>query len=102
MFDAERIMEKRRQTVEEWLRGHGIVDMRSFEETLKREDLYANSSLRQKVEMLLSPKAVSEPKETVLLEEEDVAEQISSEESVNEEIVSAPSKKNKKVIIPKQ
>lgn len=101
MFDAERIMEKRRQTVEEWLAGHGIVDIRSFEETLKREDLYANPSLRQKVEMLLSPKAVLEPtqKETVL---EDEAEQILPDESVNEETVSAPSKKNKKVIIPKQ
>lgn len=101
MFDAERMIEKRRQTVEGWLKGHGVSDMLSFEDMLKKEDLYASSSLREKVQLALNPAITATP--ASLIVDETKQEDTTLEESVEEEVVaSSSSKKNKKVIIPKQ
>lgn len=101
MFDAERMIEKRRQTVEGWLKGHGISDMSSFEDMLKREDLYASSSLREKVQLVLNP-ATTTLTIGKVVEEVKQEEQMLEESTEEEAAVSSSPKKNKKVIIPKQ
>ena len=108
-FDGKRILEKRRTTVAQWVRGSNLRTMEDFERALAEESWYATEAFRAEVaEVLAQYKAPVEPLEAP------AAPESKTDELESPETVEAPEsdpdttpteavpKKNRKRDLPKE
>ena len=101
-FDGKRILEKRRTTVAQWVRGSNLRTMEEFEKALAEESWYATEAFRAEVaEVLAQYKAPAVPEnKTDEPEHPQTAEAPESDPDVAP--TEAPMKKNRKKDLPKE
>jgi predicted nucleic acid-binding protein len=108
-FDGKRILEKRRTTVAQWVRGSNLRTMEEFEKALAEESWYATEAFRAEVaEVLAQYKAPAEPLEAPAAPENktDGPEHPQTTEAPESDPdvapTEAPMKKNRKKDLPKE